>query len=340
MAKRMATVGIFMIFLSLMAGGHEVWGAQSPEEFFHGKTIIWIFSGDAGSPGDLISRNIAPFLEKETGAKVRVENKKTDEGVNFTYNKGSKEGLTLCTKTSDAIIGNDILKAPGVQYEADKFNYVSDVYPAIKVFQASPKLPYKTLEALRKAKGLRAGATSAKGSLALSSAVTFEILGLDGKVITGFKGKKDLTLALARGEVDFMVTSDNAAKRDEADGYIINRFTMGNKRSIAVPQVPSIAELGVKIPKDLSPVHKFITSGGTAVIMPPGVPPERVEYLRKVFMKLSDNKDLQKSLEKLTGDDRPFVPGKELQEEMSEMKSDAGLAAKLDAIFKKYTAVR
>jgi tripartite-type tricarboxylate transporter receptor subunit TctC len=340
MMNRIVIIGCLVVFWGLMAGSKDVSGAEAPADFFRGKTIVWIFSGDAGSPGDLITRIIAPFLGKDIGAKVKVENKKTDEGVNYLYNQASRDGLTLCTKTSDAIIGNEILKAPGVQYETDKFNFVSDVYPAIKMFQISPKLPIKTLDALRKMKGLKAGATSAKGSLAVSSAVMLELLGLDGKVITGFKGKKELTLAIARGEIDFMVTSDNAAMKDEKDGYVVNLFAVGDKRSIAVPHAPALAELGVKVSKEMASVHKFVISGGTAVALPPGVPRERVEYLRKEFQALSNNKELQKELERLTGDQRPFVSGQELQEEMAEIKSDKELANKLDTIFKKYTAVR
>ena len=89
----------------------------------------------------------------------------------------------------------------------------------------------------------------------------FEILGLDGKVITGFKGKKDLILALARGEADFMVTSDNTAMKDEKDGYVVNLMTTGDKRSVVVPHIPSLSELGVKVPKELEAVHTFVSSG-------------------------------------------------------------------------------
>jgi tripartite-type tricarboxylate transporter receptor subunit TctC len=96
----------------------------------------------------------------------------------------------------------------------------------------------------------------------------------------------------------------------------------------------------VKVSKEMAAVHKFVISGGTAVFLPPGVPRERVEYLRKVFQTLSNNKELQNALERLTGDRKPFVSGQELQEEMAEIKSDKELANKLDAIFKKYTAVR
>ena len=193
---------------------------------------------------------------------------------------------------------------------------------------------------LRKAKGLKAGGTSAKGSLAVSSAVMFEILGLDGKVITGFKGKKELTLTIARGEIDFMVTSDNAAMMDEKNGYIVNLFAVGDKRSVAVPHIPSLSELGVKISKEMRSAHKFVMSGGTAVALPPTVPQERVEFVRKAFQSLNNNTELQKAMEKLTGDRRLFVAGQELQQEMAEIKADKELATKLDAIFKKYSAVR
>ena len=271
---------------------------------------------------------------------MRVEDMRTDEGINFVYNKGTRDGLTLGSKTTDAIIGNEILKAPGVQYDTDKFNFVADLYPSVKVFQLSPKFPHKTLDALRKAKGLRAGGTSAKGSIAMSSAVMLDILGLDGKVITGYQGKKNLTLAMARGEIDCMVTSDDTALRDEKDGYIVNFMTVGDKKSTAIPHVPTLSEMGVKISKDLESVHKFITSGGIATVLPPGVPPERIEYLRKVFQVLSNNKELQKAMEKLTGASKSFVPGRELQQEMMEIKSDRELANKLDGIFKRYTALR
>jgi tripartite-type tricarboxylate transporter receptor subunit TctC len=335
-----ASVILILLLIGIAAGVKAVSAAENPEEFYRGKTLNWIVASEPGSPTDLIARTVAPFLAKETGARLKVEDMKTDEGINFVYNKGSRDGLTIGSKTTDAIIGNEILKAPGVQYDTDKFNFVADLYPSVKVFQLSPKLTLKTLEALRRAKGLRAGGTSAKGSIAMSSAVMLEILGLDGKVITGYQGKKNLTLAMARGEVDCMVTSDDTALRDEKDGYILNFMTVGDRKSAAVPQVPTPAELGVKISKDLDSVHKFITSGGIAVVLPPGVPTERVEYLRKVFQGLSNNKELQKAMERLTGASKSFVPGRELQQEMVEIKADKELAGKLDAIFKKYTAVR
>ncbi len=332
-------IGWLLFCWGVVLAGKEAWSAQSPEEFYQGKTLVLI-SSDPGGPTDVIARTMAPYLEKEIGARVKIENKKTDEVMNYLYKQGPRGSLMVAIKASDGIIGNEILKAPGVQYETDKFNFLADVYPAVKVFQLSPKLPYKTLSALREARGLKAGGTSAKGALAMSSAVMLEVLGLEGKVISGYKGKKELTLAMARGEIDFVVTSDNAAMRDEKDGYVVNLMVLSDKRSAVIPHVPALAELGVTVPKDKGPVYRFINSGGMAVATSPGVPQERVEYLRAAFQRLSKNQDLRKAVEKLTGTSKDFVSGKEVQEEMGEIKSDKEMAAKLDALFKKHTALR
>ncbi len=335
--KRLAIIAFLAIFTGFLMGG--ISRAETPEEFYRGKTIAWVVSIEAGSPGDLMARTIATFLGKEIGAKVRVENRKTDEGINYLY-KQKGESLIMGLESADSIIYNEILKAPGVRYETDKLNFLADVYPTVKILMISPKLPYKTLDDLRKAKGLRGGATSTKGSMAVSSAVMLEILGLDGKIITGYNGKKSVILALARGEADFVVVSDSSSVRDEKAGYVVNIMTIGDQRSVAVPHIPSLLDLGVKVPKELESIHKLIIAAGTAVFMPPGVPPERVEYLRKVFQDLNNNKELQVAKAKLTGISVPFLPGKEVQQAMAEIKADKGLVPKLDAIFKKYTAVR
>ena len=338
--NRLAITMLFILWLGLPPEQIQALAESSPEAFYRGKTISWVVASEPGSGTDLVVRTITPFLAKELGVRVKIENMKTDEGINYVYRQGSKDGLTWGVKSSDAIVGNDILKSPGVLYETEKFNYVADVYPCKKIFEVSPKLPYRSLEALRKAKGLKGGGTSAKGSLVMNASIISEILGLDAKIITGFQGRKGLVMALARNEVDFMVTNDDMAARDEQDGWVVNLFAVGSKRSEVVPNIPSLSEVGVKVPKELEAVYRFSLAGGMAVVLPPGVPPEKVEYLRKVFQSLNSNKEMQKALEKVAGAWRSFVSGRELQEELTMIKRDTETAAKLEAIFKKFSNLR
>ncbi|MBI2953729.1 MAG: hypothetical protein HYY30_05405 [Chloroflexi bacterium] len=340
MARASMLIAALSLGLATIVGCTQAVKVGGPEEFYRGKTIHWVVSSTAGSGNDLVTRVVAPYLAKATGATVKVENMGNEEGVNFTYTEGSKEGFTIVSNASGAMVSNDVLKAPGVLYETEKFIFLADLKPSGRVLQVSPKVPYRTLEALRAAKGLKGGGTSAKGSLAIAAAVTMELLGLQGQVITGPSGRKDLTMAVARGEMDLMSVTDDGALKDEADGLVVNVMTIGDKRSTVATELPTMFELGVKVPKELEAPFRFIASGGTAVALPPGVPQDRVDYLRAVFMKLNDDKDLQKDM--ISTNDRwaPFVAGEELQKEMIVIKSNKELAKQLDAIFDKYKAVR
>lgn len=335
----MALIGVFSLGSVLAIACARGPVTQSAEEFYRGKTITWIGGGGAGGSTDLVTRVIAPYLAKETGAKVVIDNMTSDETPNAVFD-AQKDGLMLASNVTAGVLANDILKAPGVMYETDKLNFLADQSPSSKVFQVSPKLPYKTIEELRKAKGLKAGATSTKGQLALSGAVMFEMLGLDGKVITGYSGTAPLRNALTHGEVDIIVTSDNRGTQLERDGVLKNFFVINDQRSPAIPDVPTLLELGVKAPPELQAAREFILLSGQAVFTTPDIPKDRVEYLRKVFLKLNDNKDLQNDLERLNGQWVPFASGKELQDQMIAIKAKKDLAAQLDTIFNKYKATQ
>ncbi|MBI2953682.1 MAG: hypothetical protein HYY30_05160 [Chloroflexi bacterium] len=338
--KPLAIIAVLGLALGLAIGCTQASTVATPQEFYRGKTINWIVSSVPGADTDLLARALAIHLSKETGATVKVENMNTDEGLNYVYAEAKRDGLTMVINSTVAIIANDIQKAPGVLYETEKYNFVADVNPSGTVMQLSVKSPHKTLEALRQAKGLKGGGTSAKGALVTGAAVMTEILGLDAKVITGYKGKRELTLALGRGEVDFMVTSDSMAQKDADDGFIVNLFSVTDKRSAVVPDLPTIFELGVKIPKELDAAHKFITGSGTSTLLPPEVPQDRVDYLRNVFLKMSDSKDVQNDVAKISPVWTPFVSGKEMQERMIAIKGNKDLADQLDAIFAKYKATQ
>lgn len=325
---------------SLLAGCLQGPKAASPAEFYAGKTITWVVSSVPGGSSDLTTRAVVPYLSKETGATVRVENLGTDEGVNNVYNESKPEGLTMVTNNSNAIISNDILKAPGVRYESEKFHYLADITPARKIFQISPKTPYRTLDAVRQAKGLRGGGTSARGALVMGAVVLTEILGLDAKVIAGFGGRKELTLGLGRGEADFMISIETGAKKDEQDGYVVNLFAVTDERANGLPDLPTMFELGAKVSKELEAAHKFVSVDGTAVAVAPAVPQERVDFLTKAFDKIGTNKDLQKDMEKVAGIWSPFRSGNEVRQTMATMKANRDLANQLDALYNKHKATQ
>lgn len=327
---------VVALLVALSIGCIQGIQSVSPEEFYKGKTMTLVVSSTVGSGTDLIGRAVGPHLAKEIGATLKIENVRAEEGLNDTFTEGPRDGLTIVINSANAYLTDDILKTPGTVYETEKFNFVGLANPSTTMFQISPKLPHKTLEALRQAKGLKGGATTAKGSIAVSGALMFEMLGLDGRIVTGYGGKSEVVLALAKGEVDFMVTSDSSAKKDQDNGNLINLFSVSRERSPAVPDVPTVFELGVDVPKELVPIHEYVTANGTALALPPEVAKERVEYLRKAFVKLNDNKDVQSDVQRVVGVWRTFIPGDKVQESMNAVKANKALAGQIEAMFEKY----
>lgn len=312
---------------------------QSPAQFYQGKTITWISSTAPGQGGDMMTRLIAPFLAKETGAKVKYENMGTEEGVNWVYTKGSKDGLTVVSKISNAVIANDLLKAPGVQYEAHKFFYITNFDPGAWIFAVSPKSKFRTLDDLRRAKGFKAGATSLKGALASAAAVVFEILGVDGKVITGYKGSSDALSAVMKDEVESIVLRGSSVTSEVKSGYLLPLFALPDEGCEAFENLPSMREFGAKVPKELEDACDFVSSSGTMLAMPPGVPQDRVDYMREVFDRLSKNANLKATLTKI-GVGTGVWNGKKTQEYMTRLKNNKALGAQLEALLAKYSAVR
>jgi len=337
--KLLALLGIFLIAGALNPVLSA--GAENPEAFYRGKTIRWIVASGPGSSTDLVARLFAPFLGRETGTRVKVENMGTDEGINYAYTRTKPDGLSLLMKDKNALQFSEILKTPGKLWELGKFNFLADVLPEKNCFGVSPKLPYKTLADLRGAKGLKAGGTSAKGNLVTSVAVMMEIMGLDGKVISGFKGRSALSLAVARGEIDIVAgVRETSAYRDQKAKNTRWLFVLDEKRSAILPELPTLEEFGVKIPENLEDGYTVVSGSGICAATTPGVAKEKVDYLREVFIKLNEDKEVQAKVKEISKSWQGFIPGAKLQATMEKLSRNTQLGAQLDAILSKYRAIK
>ncbi|MFB3885851.1 MAG: Bug family tripartite tricarboxylate transporter substrate binding protein [Thermodesulfobacteriota bacterium] len=337
MKKAVKITGLGLILMMVLVPGLGV-AQTSAEQFYRGKTINWVVSAEPGGGTDLVTRLLVPHLARETGAKVFVKNMTggSMEGNNWVYNEAKRDGLTLLTEGTMPLLLNDLLKLPGTRYQTSKFLYLSSVDSTMSVLAISPKCPYKTLDALRKAKGLKVGASSAGGHIAILGTLCLDILGLDGKVITGYSGSKSVLLAVAQGEMDIVSTSDVVISRAEKQGDVTALFLVGAQKSPLYPKLPTLPELGVNIPKE----YNIVLTNSKSIVFPPGVPEDRVTYLRKIFKKLGDVKEVQTDMTRYAGVWYPFTPGEEAQEDVVQFMSNKALGDRLSAMLKKYTATK
>lgn len=335
-------VSLFVLGAGLPVAYAQTSGGDKVEGFYRGKTITCVVSSEPGGGNDMVARILVPHLARQTGTKIIVKNMAGGslEGDNWVYNEAKRDGLTILAEGTMPLLLNDLLRSPGVQYVTEKLIFLGGALPEMTVCAVSGKLADKTLDGLRKAKGFRVGASSARGYVATSGAITSAILGLDARLITGYKGLKSVLLAVAQGEMDMVVASEPDIAIAAKGGDVIPLFIVGEERSPLYPNLPTLRELGVTIPKELTEAYKTITTNSRAMALPPGVSDDKVNYLREAFKKIDETKELQADIIRWAGVFRPFIPGVKLQEDINHIKANKALAAQIEGILKKYAATK
>jgi tripartite-type tricarboxylate transporter receptor subunit TctC len=112
------------------------------------------------------------------------------------------------------------------------------------------------------------------------------------QIITGYKGSKGASLAMLSGEADALTISESSGLRYAADGKAKIIITIGHERASSKPDVPTVYE-AFKLSPDQKWLFDFrlgIKSFGRAIVGAPGIPADRLAYLRKVWKDILTDK--------------------------------------------------
>lgn len=327
-----------LLVFCLTLGLSSMASAEDAASFYKGRTLNWIVSSGPSSPTTLLSRLAAKHLGDEIGARVRVENQGRNKGLNFVYTKAKPDGLTIVSKAKTAVLFNDLANAPGIQYKSDKYIYLTDLMPDIGALFVKADAPYHSLSDLRKTKDLKAGGTTAKGFLATSASILYEIIGIDGKVVPGYSSPPKVILALTQGEIDLLAFQAAAGLKDVKNGRIRPLFVINDTRFEPMPDVPTLAEFGVNVPPEWDAALALISNTGQAVMAPPGVPEDRIAFLRHAFQKIAQKPEVKQGVEQITGYWGSFADGAQMQKRITRIMANQQLRDQLEKVINKYSA--
>jgi len=327
--------------LVLLISAYQASGAsvEDQAQFYKGKTITLAVSSGPGGPPDIFARVIGPILQKELNATVLVQNMTTGtamEAVNYTYNKAKPDGLTLCTGVSEAWVLNDVLEDPGSRFKVDKLNWLGLFNPETFVYVRSAQKPYQSAKDLQQAKGLKMGGVSGAGAITVKTALACAILGLDAKVVAGFKGSADIALSLQKGELDGCTFLESFARSAESKGQVKTLFYL-YKKGTSYPNIPSLSEI-VTMSDDYLKILDVIGMESKCIVTSPGVPKERVDFLKKLLQKIADDIDNQKKFAQVLMLDKwlGYMPGDQYQTFIADLKENQSLISQLKTIMAKY----
>ncbi len=294
-----------LLALILVAGltlscAPEAAPTESPADFYKGKTIHFVVSATAGGGDDTVGRLFAPYIEQATGVTMKVDNKGAGgglEGMNLVY-AADPDGLTICVKDFAGMVGRYFMGAPGVEFDLTKYSWIGHYAKGPSQLVAGMNQP-DTLEEWQRMKAVKMGAVSQTGLAGVTCAIAVDIMGLDAKIISGFKGTSPVFLAIERGEVAGLVNPLLSNIKYIEKGVVKPIFNFASERHPSMPDVPTVYEFVplTEKQKNLVDVICDLSYAGKVIFGPPGMPKDRLEYLRSAFDKVfTENREFQEAL--------------------------------------------
>jgi tripartite-type tricarboxylate transporter receptor subunit TctC len=260
--------------------------AAADPAYYQGKQGRIFTMGSPGGGYDTYTRTVSAFLEKRIGVKLVVTNEVAAGGMiamNRTLN-ATPDGLTLLLTGGEGLVTAQLYGLTGVHYDVRKLQFLARVAGEDKVAVVGGPSPIKTVDDLKRLdrQALWAGSGKADNNSDFS-AIMCHALGAKCKIILGYKGTGGMNIAIQRGEVDGRVISDEAAALYGPSSGMRVVTVLSRDKSEKFPDVPTIFEAGKLSPEAarLLDWRASIASLGRVIVVTPGTPQERVDFLRK-----------------------------------------------------------
>jgi tripartite-type tricarboxylate transporter receptor subunit TctC len=300
-AARLALMLAVLPFLSRPAA------AQTPAEFYKGKTISLITSTGVGGTYDVVARLVARYMPRYIPGDptIIVQNMPGGGNVlatNYMFNLAPKDGTAIATIHS-AMPLQQVLDAGGVRYDADQFNWLGSTGAQNEVILVWHTAGIKTLQEATERQVILGGTGAGAGIVILPTVVN-NLLGTKFKIVTGYRTSEDVNLGMERGEVQaraFGFDSITSQHPDWITEHKVNFLVQsGVRRDKRLPDVPLVTELARN--DEQHQIFRLFSSApalGQPYVTPPGLPADRLAVLRKAFSATLSDKDFLADTEKI-----------------------------------------
>ncbi len=258
------------------------------------KPIRVVIGFAPGGPADIIARLVGPKMSENLGQPVLIENR---GGAGGTIGaeivaKAPPDGYTLGLGSSGNLIMAPHLYSKIGYSVAKDFTPVSCLAQTAFVIAVNPTVPAKNVGELVKVAKSKKNAlsygSSGNGSTSHIAAELFRSAIGAEFVHVPYKGTGPSMAAVVAGEIDMVLGDMSPALPHARNGRLRLLANLGSKRSAAAPNLPTIAESGVKMP----PVV-----GRYAVFAPAGTPRDVITRLHSAVVTVLKAPDTQQRFE-------------------------------------------
>jgi len=266
------------------------------EEFYKGKTILFIVSYGPGGGYDNYTRAVARHIGKYIpGNPTPIVQNMTGAGglvaANYIYNRAKPDGLTVGVWPSVHVL-RQVLGDRSVKFKSDKFGWIGapgrggSPTCGIMAFTGLQTLT----DVLNTKKPIKMGGTMVGATIDIPRILNLT-LGTKFNVISGYRGTPRIRIALQTREVDGVCLSWESMRRvaravldAKGDDKLIPFLTHGDSQDPEVKDLPRLTEV-IKGKENRAIVNVWLQQNNflRPLTLPPGTPKERLSNLRKAF---------------------------------------------------------
>ena len=277
------------LFTILLAFAVALCSGTAAGQTYPSKPVRLIIPFPPGGSNDIVGRVIAGRLTERLGKQVVADNRGGAGGVIGTEAaaKSEPDGHTLLLISAGYTINTSLYKLP---YDPAKaFTPVAKLATGPNVLAVHPSLPVnsvKDLIALAKEKpGTLNVAAAGVGTFQHLGSELFRILARIDVGIVQFKGGGPAMIDVMGGHTQATLGSLIQTLPHLRSGKLKALDTGGSKRSVSLPDVPTIAEAGVP---------GYEANNWWGIVAPAGTPSAIVERLHRELSAILSAADTQK----------------------------------------------
>jgi len=289
MMKQSTIVALFACGLAWL--GLSSANADPIGDFYGGRTVTLIVSTSSAGGYDTLARAIARHIGKHIPGNptVIVRNMPGAGGLtatNYLYAAAERDGSVL------GLIQNNppfepLFGTAEAWFDPRQFNWLGTPSVETAMVLVWKTVPVFTVNDLRTRETIM-GASGANSTPAFFARLFNATLGTKMKVIPGYPGQNDALVAMERGELDgypsvFYSALSSTRPTWLADGTARAIVQYGPAKLPQLAGVPFVPDLVSGADKLLLEAAFAPLSIGRPLLMPPGVPAERVAALRQAL---------------------------------------------------------
>ena len=295
--SRLPATDRFPLACGLIAAAVTLLGFAGPSQadpiadFYKGKTVELIVGYPPAGSNDVFARSLSRHLGKYIpGNPTIISRNMPGAGsllaANYIYALAPKDGSVIGIITPTAPL-DEKLGNPAVRYQAAKFGWIGRIGPAVNPLMVWGTQPYTSWkDALTQE--ITLSATGVGSTVSVYPTVLNNVMKTRFKMVMGYKGSGESMLAMERGEtaghctaLEAVLTQHPTWIKDKTVKILV-QFAL--TRHPAMPDVPTVLEIAET--DDQKAVLRAVmnaTEIGKPILTTPGVPPDRLDALRRAY---------------------------------------------------------